>query len=86
MVFMKPKVVVRRGLKHAGVPVWGTAQYAKKPIIELDKSLKGFNHLTILVHEALHLAYPDLSEADVRRGAKLIAAVEWSQGYRRVER
>jgi hypothetical protein len=81
----KPKVVNTRGLKYGGVPVWGTAKYSKEPVIELDKGLKGFNHLTILCHEAVHLAFPNLGEKRVRESAKLLAATIWSQRYRRVE-
>lgn len=81
----KPKVVAKRGLKHKGEPVWGVATLGHKPIIELDKTLKGFNHLTILTHEAIHLAYPDMHEREVRAGAKLMASIIWGQNYRRVD-
>lgn len=81
----KPKIVNKRGLRYSGEPVWGTAKYSKNPIIELDKALKGFEHLTILCHEAIHLAFPNLGEKRVRQAAKLMAATIWSQKYRRVE-
>lgn len=83
---MKPKVVHKRSPKFKGKPVWGLAVYSKNPVIELDKTLKGFNHLTILVHEALHIAFPKMREDEVRRNAKVMASVLWSQGYRRIER
>ena len=81
----KPKVVTKRNLKAGKVPVWGTAKYSTNPIIELDKGLKGFDHLTILCHEAVHLAFPKMGERKVRESAKLLAATIWSQRYRRVE-
>jgi hypothetical protein len=81
----KPKVVTKKNLKANGRPVWGTAAYSRNPIIELDKGLTGFNHLTILCHEAIHLAFPKLGEKKVREAAKLISATIWSQRYRRVE-
>ena len=77
----KPKVVTKRSLKLGGHPVWGTARYSKNPIIELDKSLTGFNHLTILCHEAIHIAFPKLGEKRVREAAKVMAATIWSQRY-----
>lgn len=83
---MKPKVVSKRNLKHGGIPVWGTAKYSRNPIIEIDKTLKGLPHLTILTHEALHLCYPEMGEAEIRRSAKVLASVLWGQGYRRIER
>jgi hypothetical protein len=81
-----PKVIKRKNLKYGGVPVWGTAKFSRNPIIELDSKLKGFEHLTILCHEALHLAYGKMPEAEIRQGAKLMAATIWSQNYRRFER
>lgn len=81
----RPKVINKRNLKYGKEPVWGTAKYSRNPIIELDKGLKGFDHLTILCHEAIHLAFPNLGEKRVRESAKLIAATIWSQRYRRVE-
>lgn len=68
-----------------GVPVWGTAKYSPNPLIELDSQLKGFNHLTILCHEAIHIAFPKMGEKRVRQSAKMLAATIWSQKYRRVE-
>ena len=84
-ISMKPKVVTKRNLKMGKVPVWGTAIYSKNPIIELDKSLKGFDHLTILCHESLHLAFPQMNERGIRHGSKIIASTLWSQRYRRFE-
>lgn len=81
----KPKIVTKRNLKAGKVPVWGTAKYSTNPIIELDKGLKGFDHLTILCHEALHLAFPKLGERRIREAAKVMAATIWSQRYRKVE-
>jgi hypothetical protein len=82
----KPKVIRRRNLKLRGKPVWGTATYSKNPIIEIDNKLKGFDHLTILCHEAIHIAFPSLGEARVRQAAKVVSATLWSQNYRRFER
>ena len=81
----RPKVIHKRNLKMGKKPVWGTAKYSTNPIIELDKGLKGFDHLTILCHEAIHLAFPNLGERKVRESAKVMAATIWSQKYRRVE-
>jgi hypothetical protein len=81
----RPKVIHKRNLKAGKLRVWGTAKYSTNPIIELDSALKGFDHLTILCHEAVHLAFPNLGERKVREAAKLMAATIWSQRYRRVE-
>jgi len=55
------------------------------PLIELDPKLAGFERLTILVHEATHVAFPTMSERQVIRAGKLIAAVLWADNYRRAD-
>lgn len=82
----KPKVVRKRNLKLNGMPVWGTAMYSKNPLIEIDSKLSGFNHLVILCHEILHIAFPNLGEVKIRQAAKVVAATLWSQNYRRFEK
>lgn len=39
--------------------------------------------LDTLVHEMLHIAYPRMSEANVRRGSRTVSNVLWRKGYRR---
>lgn len=81
----KPKVVRKRKIFVDGKPAWGSAKFSTNPLIQLDSQLKGFNHLTILCHEAIHIAFPQMGEKRVRQAAKMIAATIWSQKYRRVE-
>lgn len=81
----KPKVIRKRKVIVDGKPAWGSTKFSTNPLIELDYQLKGFNHLTILCHEAIHIAFPKLGEKRVRQAAKVIAATIWSQKYRRVE-
>lgn len=62
---------------------WGYA-YIKENKIELYKDLKGKKHLEILVHEKLHLLFPDMDENAVIRISKDITQLLWSQNYRRI--
>ena len=61
---------------------WGTSDAFG--LIEIDERLCEADRLTVLVHEAVHVADPMLTEEQVCRLGKLIGPLLWSQGYRRV--
>lgn len=44
-------------------------------VVFIDSRLTPDQKRRIAVHEALHIAYPDLSEAQVVRGSRVIAKV-----------
>ena len=73
--------VVERKLGRIGA--YGTASLVNRTI-ELDPRMTPRRRLTILVHEALHIADWDLAERKVTRIAQRIGNVLWSQGYRRL--
>jgi len=50
--------------------------------IEIDNRLKGREKFETYLHEALHLALPNLPEGDVLKAARFQALVTWSEGYR----
>ena len=53
--------------------------------IELDVRLKNKKHLEILVHECLHILFPELEEDEiVEKSIKLVNTI-WLEHYRRVE-
>ncbi len=54
--------------------------------IEIDPTLLSRKYLYVLVHELLHMAFPDLSEEGVIRSAKVVAKGVWQQGYRRLQK
>lgn len=77
----RPKVkVVERKLGHIGA--YGAATLQRN-LIELDPRMSERRRLTILVHEALHLAKWEMTEREVTRIAPKIGKVLWEQGYRR---
>lgn len=81
---VKVKVVERnlgREKNHGQVWSWDDTN----PLIEIDHRLKGKDRLTILTHEAIHIAFPTLGETAVIKKAKLIASVLWADNYRRVD-
>ena len=53
-------------------------------IIEIDPRQKPREWLSTLIHEALHVAFPDMDEAPVAAAEKKIAAILWQNGVRRV--
>ncbi len=52
-------------------------------LIEIDPRQHGKSYLDTLVHEALHLVFPDLAEREVGRAARRLTEVLWTSGYRR---
>lgn len=53
-------------------------------VIEIDPRLKPKVWLAKLVHEALHVAFPDLDEAPIAAAENKIAAILWQNSVRRV--
>jgi hypothetical protein len=78
----KIKVVSRKlGREKA----WGqTDSYSG--IIEIDPRLKSKKHMEIVIHEALHVLFPMMSETEVLLKSKKLTAVLWSENYRRVHK
>lgn len=64
---------------------WGFA-YVNQNKIELYEGLKGRKHLEILIHEKLHLLFPDHEEAAIVRMSKDMTKLLWHEGYRLLAR
>ena len=64
---------------------WGQAtMHPRRPLIEVDPRLSPPRELEVLCHEALHIAFPKMTEKEVDRAGKVVSRVLWSQNYRRV--
>jgi len=63
--------------------VWGLAD--SQGIIYLDSRLNGKKHLEILIHETLHLLYPEDSEDEIVEKSIVLTNIIWKQRYRRLE-
>ena len=63
--------------------VWGLAD--SEGIIYLDSRLKGKKHLEILIHESLHLLYPEADEDEIVNKSISLCNLIWKQRYRRIE-
>lgn len=64
---------------------WGQATTdPDRPVIEIDPRLSPRRELEVMVHEALHIAFPEMAEKDVDRAGKVVGAVLWQENYRRI--
>lgn len=63
--------------------VWGLAD--SEGIIYLDSRLKGKKHLEILIHETLHILYPEAEEDEIVEKSISLCNLIWQQRYRRIE-
>lgn len=77
---MKIKVKYKSLGKHK---VWGFSDSAG--FVELDIKLKGKKHLEILIHECLHLLYPEDSEEEIVKKSVILCQTLWAEKYRRVD-
>jgi len=77
---MKKTKVVYKKLRTA----WGYAYIHENKIVLYDK-LRGKKHLEIIIHEKLHLIFPDLEEEAIKRHGKSISDLLWSEGYRLIK-
>jgi hypothetical protein len=62
--------------------VWGLA-YVYHDRIELYDKMKGKKHLEIILHEKLHIEFPDLDEGAVKRISRAMCKTLWEDGYRK---
>ena len=77
---MEIKVIYKKLGKEK---VWGLAD--SEGVIYLDTRLKGKKHLEILIHEALHLLYPEAEEDEIVNKSISLCNLIWKQRYRRIE-
>jgi hypothetical protein len=63
---------------------WGLAHNGDNKI-ELDVRLKGRRHLLYLIHETMHIMFPEWSETKVVNESRKLTKVIWNQKYRRAE-
>lgn len=75
------KVVYRKLGKERA---WGQA-HTDSNTIEIDPRLKGRKKMEILIHEALHILNPEMSETKVLEQGRRIANLLWKQHFRQVD-
>ena len=63
--------------------VWGVAH--SDGLIEIEERMKGKKHLEIIVHEVLHLLWPEADEEEIVKKSVTLTKILWKENYRRVE-
>ena len=77
---MKIRIKYRKLVKEK---VWGVAH--SDGLIEIEERLKGKKHLEIVVHECLHLLFPQAEEDEIVKKSVTLTKILWKENYRRVE-
>lgn len=71
--------IIRRKLGRE--KIWGQAH----DHIELDSRLKGKKELEIILHEAMHILFPEQEEEEVIKKSILLTNTLWYEGYRKID-
>lgn len=77
---MKRFKVIYKNLKKA----WGYADFNTQEV-HIDQKAKGKKHMEIIIHECLHLMWPDESEDAIVKKSIMITNTLWYENYRRVD-
>lgn len=64
--------------------VYGFAHH-HNDVIEMDSRITGKKHMEILIHEAMHLLWPEAEEEEVEAKAIILTNTLWRQKYRRID-
>lgn len=54
--------------------------------IEIDPRQKSKRYLDTLIHECLHILFPEESETSISEKATTITSCIWKKNYRRIEK
>ena len=60
-------------------------EYGKVALIYVHPSLTDQKKLRITAHEALHAAYPSLTEDQVVSGSRILCEAIWQAGFRKAK-
>lgn len=75
----QPKVTERKLGRHNAVGLaWDTNH------IEIDPRQSSKEYLGTLIHEQLHLMFPEWSEKEIVKAEKKLCNLLWKQNYRKV--
>ena len=70
--------------RYKGYQIIGWAEEGANKI-EIDSRLKKLQRLETIIHEILHLAFPNSSESQILKAEKMVGRTLWKQGYRKTE-
>lgn len=55
-------------------------------LIEIDPRQSSHSYLNTLIHEGLHMCFPDMSESKVSKTAYRLSSLVWRQNFRRIKK
>lgn len=86
----QPKVIERKLQRHRtpkerekGVKALGFA-HIDDNVIEIDPRQTTFSYFETMVHEMMHLLFPDLSEHQIKTKSNKLTRFLWDHNYRKV--
>ena len=53
--------------------------------IEIDSRIKSKKHLELIIHESLHILFPEAEEEEIEYKAIILTNTLWYEHYRRVD-
>lgn len=77
------KVVEKKLGRHGALGMVNNV-YNPKGQILIDPRQRPKSYLGTLIHEKLHLMFPDWSETKIKKAEKELAGFLWHNGYRKV--
>ena len=77
----KIKVIYR---KLGREKVYGLANLGFNEI-EIDSRIKSKKHLELIIHESLHILFPEAEEEEIEYKAIILTNTLWYEHYRRVD-
>jgi hypothetical protein len=80
----KPRRIKVVYKKIGQTKAWGWA-YLKKNMIEVEERLKGKKQMEIIIHECMHILFPDAEEEEVETKAAALTNTLWHEGYRKID-
>ena len=78
-----PKKMILKERKLGRERAAGQA-FTEEGLIEIDPRLKPRQWLSTLIHEAVHMAFPEASEDRVAKAERLITRILWRANLRRI--
>jgi len=77
----KIKVIYRKLGRHK---VYGFANCGYNEI-EIDSRVKSKKHLELIIHESMHILFPEAEEEEIESKAIILTNTIWGEYYRRVD-
>jgi len=79
----KIRVVEKRYLYEKGRRALAIC-YQFRNLIEIDPDQTAFSYLDSMIHEHMHMFFPEIVETRIKNAASKVARALWNKNYRRI--